>query len=164
MNTMEITKVVGGVAGSLLILLLLKMGAEAYYFSESEGEPAYSLEVADAAPAEDAVVIPFAEVLAAADAGKGARVFNKCAACHAVEQGVVKVGPSLFGVVDRAEGSEEFGYSDSMLALGGTWTVEALNEFLTKPSAYVPGTTMGFAGLSKEKDRANLIAYLSTLN
>ncbi len=163
MNTMEITKVVGGVAGSLLILLLIKMAAGAYYFSEEEGEAAYTLEVADTAPAEDAVVIPFAEVLAAADADKGARIFNKCAACHAVEQGVVKVGPSLFGIVDRAEGSEDFGYSNPMAELGGIWTVENLNEFLIKPSSYVPGTSMSFGGLPKEKDRANLIAYLATL-
>jgi len=164
MNTMEITKVVGGLAGALLILLLLKMGAEAYYFpAEHEGEQGYTIQVADAAPAEDAVVVPFAEVLAAADAGTGARVFNKCKACHSVDPGVVKVGPSLFGVVGRAHGAEEFGYTDAIANIPGNWTPEALNEFLTKPSNYAPGTAMSFAGLPKEKDRANLIAYLSTL-
>ena len=164
MNTMEITKVVGGLSGSLLILLLLKMGAEAYYFPESEhGEQGYTIEVAADGPVEEEVVIPFAEVLAAADAGKGAGVYNKCKACHSVEAGVNKVGPSLFGIVGRTQGTEEFGYSDALLALGGTWTPEALSEFLTKPSTYASGTTMGFGGLPKEKDRANLVAYLSTL-
>ncbi len=163
MNTMEITKVVGGLAGSLLILLLLKMGAETYYFGEHEGEQGYTIATADDAPVEEVVAVPFAEVLAAADAGAGGRVFNKCKACHSVDAGVSKVGPSLFGVVDRAQGAEEFGYSDAVAGLGGTWTVENLNEFLIKPSDYAPGTAMSFSGLSKEKDRANLIAFLTTL-
>ncbi|MCF6274109.1 MAG: c-type cytochrome [Rhodobacteraceae bacterium] len=165
MNTMEITKVVGGVAGSLLILMLLKMGASSYYIGgKGEGaEPAYTIAVADSAPAEEVEAVPFSEILAAADAGAGARVYNKCAACHAVDPGVVKVGPSLFGVVDRGIGAEEFGYSSTLAELGGDWTPEALNEFLTKPTTYAPGTSMSFGGLKKEKDRANLIAYLSTL-
>jgi cytochrome c len=164
MNTMEITKVVGGLAGALLVLLLLKMGAEAYYFPHAEHEEqGYTIAVAQEGPVEEVEAVPFAEVLAAADAGAGGRVFNKCKACHSVDAGVNKVGPSLFGVVDRTQGTEEFGYSDSVAGLGGTWTVEALNEFLIKPADYAPGTAMSFAGLSKEKDRANLIAFLATL-
>ncbi len=165
MNTMEITKVVGGLSGSLLILLLLKMAAGAYYFPEGEeGEAAYTIATAEDGPAEEVAAVPFAEVLAAASADSGARVFNKCKACHAIEQGVDKVGPSLFAVVDRPQASEPgFGYSDAISGLGGTWTPEALNEFLTKPADYAPGTAMSFAGLKKEKDRANLIAYLATL-
>ena len=164
MNTMEITKVVGGLAGALLVLLLLKMGAEAYYFPEAEHEEqGYTIATADEGPAEEVEAVPFSEVLAAADAGAGARVFNKCKACHSVEAGEAKVGPSLFGVVDRAQASEEFGYSASLTGLGGTWTTDELNAFLTKPSDYAPGTAMSFSGLSKEKDRANVIAYLSTL-
>jgi len=164
MNTMEITKVVGGVAGALLILLLLKMGAEAYYFPHAEHEEqGYTIATADEGPVEEVEAVPFSEVLAAADAGAGARVFNKCKACHSVELGEAKVGPSLFGVVDRAQGAEEFGYSSAFAGLGGTWTADELNAFLTKPSDYAPGTAMSFAGLPKEKDRANVIAYLSTL-
>ncbi len=164
MNTMEITKVVGGLAGALLILLLLKMGAESYYFpAEAGGEQGYTIATADAAPVEAAAVVPFADVLAAADAGAGARIFNKCKACHSTDAGVVKVGPSLRGVVNRPRGTEDFTYTDAIASLGGTWTPENLNSFLTKPSAYAPGTAMTFAGLPKEKDRANVIAYLSTL-
>ena len=164
MNTMEITKVVGGLAGALLVLLLLKLGAGMYYFPHGgHHEQGYTIAVADEGPAEEVEVVPFAEVLATADAGAGARVFNKCKACHSVDAGVNKVGPSLFGVVDRAQGGEEFGYSDTVAGLGGTWTVDALNEFLTKPSDYAPGTSMSFAGLTKEKDRANIVAYLATL-
>ncbi len=164
MNTMEITKVVGGLSGALLVLLLLKMGAEAYYFPGAEHEEqGYTIAVADEGPVEEVEAVPFSEVLAAADAGAGGRVFNKCKACHSVDAGVAKVGPSLFGVVGRAHGAEEFGYTDAIANIPGTWTPEALNEFLTKPSDYAPGTAMSFAGLPKEKDRANLIAFLSTL-
>ncbi len=164
MNTMEITKVVGGLAGALLVLLLLKMGAEAYYFpAEHEAEQGYTIATASDGPAEEVEAVPFSEVLAAADATKGGRVFNKCKACHSIEPGENKVGPSLFGVVDRAQGAEEFGYSDVVAGLGGTWTTDELNAFLTKPSDYAPGTAMSFGGLPKENDRANLIAYLATL-
>lgn len=165
MNTMEITKVVGGLAGSLLILLLLKFGAETYYFpTHQESEAAYMIEVADSGPAEDVVVIPFADVVAAANAGSGERVFNKCKACHSIEAGENKVGPSLFGVIDRTQGAEDgFGYSGAFAGLSDTWTLENLNEFLIKPSDYVPGTAMSFGGLPKEKDRANLVAYLTTI-
>jgi len=168
MNTMEITKVVAGVCGSLLILLLLKMAAGSYYIGGhgggEHGEAAYTIATEDGGHAEEEVeVVPFSEVLATADAGTGARVFNKCKACHAAEAGVNKVGPSLFGIVDRAQGSEEFGYSGTMAGLGGTWTTDELNEFLIKPSDYAPGTSMSFSGLGKEKDRANVIAYLTTL-
>jgi len=164
MNTMEITKVVGGLAGALLVLLLLKMGAGMYYFPHGgHHEQGYTIATEEAAPEVEVEAVPFAEVLATADAGAGARVFNKCKACHSVDAGVNKVGPSLFGVVDRAQGGEEFGYSDTVAGLGGTWTVEALNEFLTKPSDFAPGTSMSFAGLPKEKDRANIVAYLSSL-
>ncbi len=165
MNTMEITKVVGGLAGALLVLLLLKMGAEAYYFpAEAEGEQAYTIATADEGAVEETAAVPFAELLAAADAGKGGRTFNKCKGCHSTDPGVVKVGPSLHGVVGRPQGAEEgFTYSAAVAGLGGTWTPEELNAFLTKPSDYAPGTAMSFAGLPKEKDRANVIAYLSSL-
>lgn len=164
MNTMEITKVVGGLAGALLVLLLLKMGAEAYYFPHKEHEEqGYTIATADDGPAEEVAAVPFADVLAAADAGAGSRIFNKCKACHSTEPGVVKVGPSLHGVVGRAHGAEDFAYSEAVGGLQGNWTPEELNHFLTKPSDYAPGTLMGFAGLPKEKDRANVIAYLETL-
>ena len=96
---------------------------------------------------------------------KGAKVFKKCQACHKVEPGVNATGPSLYGVVGRQVASEAgFGYSDAMKAHGGDWTPEALNEFLHKPSAAAPGTAMSFAGLPKIGDRADVIAYLDSLD
>ncbi|MGB3243359.1 MAG: cytochrome c family protein [Sulfitobacter sp.] len=111
-------------------------------------------------------VIALADGHAAGDAEKGEKVFRKCKACHAVGEGAEsKVGPVLNGVVGRQMATVEgFDYSKALAEkgeAGDVWTVEALTEFLEKPRGYVKGTKMSFAGLRKEDDRANLIAYLA---
>lgn len=105
--------------------------------------------------------------MADGDAAKGEKVFRKCKACHAVgEDAKNKVGPILNGVVDRTiAAGADFKYSDVLIQLGAdgkTWTSEELDAFLTKPRDYAKGTKMSFAGLRKEKDRMNVIAYLAT--
>lgn len=103
------------------------------------------------------------------DAAKGEKVFKKCQACHAVGEGAEnKVGPVLNGVIGRTAGTlPGFTYSDAMIAAGQSgvaWTNEELNIYLTNPKELVPGTKMSFAGLKKEEDRADVIAYLATFN
>ncbi|MCL4109749.1 UNVERIFIED_CONTAM: hypothetical protein GTU68_018476 [Idotea baltica] len=106
----------------------------------------------------------FATLLASADAGSGERVFNKCKACHKLEDGANGTGPHLYSVVNRATGAVDgFGYSGALVAVTDAWTPEALDGFLENPKSYAPGTKMAFAGLKKAEDRANLIAYLSTI-
>mgnify|MGYP003668707941 CR=1 FL=1 len=169
MDTMRVTKIVGGVCGSLLVLLLVKWGGDIIFVGaegEDHPEQAYSIAVPDSsAPVEAVVEVPFAEIYASADAALGERVFAKCATCHKVDPGNNAVGPTLFGIVGRAPGSEPgfSNYSDAMLAVTEPWTPEHLNTFLTRPSDAVPGTAMRFSGLPKPEDRANLIAYLATL-
>ena len=166
MDTMTLTKAAAGLCGALLVLLLGKWAAEGLYHMDSQGEAAYVIEVASAdAAAEEAEEVSFDEMMMAADAGKGAKVFKKCSACHKVEEGVNSTGPSLYGVVDREIGTMDgFGYSGTLAGMAGTaWTAEELDAFLTKPSAYAPGTSMSFSGLKKQKDRVNLIAYLQGL-
>jgi len=107
--------------------------------------------------------VDFATILAAADAEKGAKVFSKCKACHKLD-GSNGTGPYLDGVMGRDIGSiDGFGYSAILTELEGNWTPEAMNAFLLDVKGYAPGTKMSFAGLKKETDRANLIAYLSGL-
>jgi len=102
----------------------------------------------------------------AGDAAEGEFVFgDSCEICHSAEQGGPhKIGPNLFGVVDRAAGTAEgYTYSPAMAGSGLTWTTENLATYLAGPAAMVPGTKMGFPGFNNEEDEANLIAYLETL-
>jgi cytochrome c len=106
-------------------------------------------------------------VLAEGDADKGAKVFKKCKACHAVGADAKnKVGPVLNGIIGKDAGTNpDFKYSKGMIAAaegGLVWSEENLASFLTKPKAFVKGTKMGFAGLKKESDIENILAYLAT--
>ena len=168
-DTMTMTKITGAVCGAFLIFLLGSWGAEAIYGPRhpkhgEEHAQAYTIEVVGAEPAEEAAPeVDFETLLASADAGAGEKVFGKCASCHKLD-GADGTGPHLNGVVDRPKASVAgFGYSDAILAVADqAWSAENLNGFLTSPKDYMPGTAMGFAGLSKAEDRANVIAYLAT--
>lgn len=103
------------------------------------------------------------------DAEKGEKVFRKCKACHQVgPEAKNRVGPTLNGVVGRAAGAvDDFKYSDALMAKaeeGLEWSPEELDAFLAEPRDYIPKTKMSFAGLRKEDDRADVIAYLSTFS
>ena len=116
-------------------------------------------------PAALTAIFLFASpALAAGDAAKGEKVYAKCKACHDVEKGVNKVGPTMKGLVGRAAASvADYKYSAAMLAKGAeglVWTEEALTEYLPDPKAYVPKTKMAFAGLKKPDEVADIIAYL----
>lgn len=98
------------------------------------------------------------------DAAAGQVVFHKCMACHSAKQGENKVGPSLYGVVGRPSHSiASYNYSTAMAAYNVTWDPSTLDHYLTNPRGVVPGTKMIFVGLKSDQDRANVIAYLSTL-
>lgn len=98
------------------------------------------------------------------DANAGATVFKKCATCHVVDKDQSKVGPSLQGVIGRAAGTHpDFNYSPAMTEAGKgglVWDEATLREYLQNPKAKVKGTKMAFAGLKKDEDISNLIAYL----
>lgn len=104
--------------------------------------------------------------LADGDVAKGEQVFKKCMACHAINDKANKVGPHLVGIVGRPVASiEDYKYSDDMKAYGATgavWDEAALHAYLEKPKAVVAKTKMAFAGLNKEDERENLIAFLKT--
>ena len=99
--------------------------------------------------------------LAEGDAAKGEKVFKKCKVCHTFDPGKKKIGPHLKGIVGRKAGAVEgYKYSKAMAESDITWDEASLDEFLTKPKAFVKKTKMSFAGLKKEDQRADLIAYL----
>ena len=105
-----------------------------------------------------------APALAEGDAVAGEKVFKKCMTCHSLEEGKNKVGPSLHNIMGRAAGTVEgYKYSKANAKAaedGLVWTEEVMSEYLVNPRKYMPGTKMAFAGLKKEADIANLIAYL----
>ena len=100
----------------------------------------------------------------AADVENGAKVFKaQCTACHTNIEHKKLVGPSLFGVVGRKAGTEDFTYSDVNKNSGLTWDEETLDKYLAAPQAMLKGTRMTYAGLKDDAKRADLIAYLATL-
>ena len=100
----------------------------------------------------------------AADVEAGAKVFKaQCTACHTNVEHKKLIGPSLFGVVGRKAGSEDFAYSDVNKNSGLTWDEATLDKYLVAPAKMLPGTKMTYAGLKDDTKRADLIAYLATL-
>jgi cytochrome c len=97
------------------------------------------------------------------DAKKGAKLFKaKCAQCHTCEKGGNnKQGPGLYGVFGRQSGTVDgFPYSEANKESGIVWSHKHMFEYLINPKKYIPGTKMVFAGLKKDKERADLIAYM----
>jgi cytochrome c len=130
----------------------------------------YSIEVIADATAAGGAAAPatagdLSALYATADAAAGGALFGKkCATCHTADKGGAdKVGPHLWGVYNRGVGSVAgFNYSTAMKAKGGKWDAAALNSFLWSPQKTLKGTIMSFAGITKDQDRANLIAYLAS--
>ncbi len=102
-----------------------------------------------------------ASAQAAGDPAKGKTVYARCAACHDLNTGATRLGPSMKGIVGRKAGSVAgFAYSPAMKAKAVTWNAQALDAYLAAPAKYIPGNRMPFAGLPNAQDRADLIAYL----
>jgi cytochrome c len=164
MDSYRINKILGLVLGSALFLQTIHI-VDAMFIPGKVVKPS-SEPVAVKEEQPSAGGASFETLLASASVERGAQIAKQCQACHNVEEGKgAKVGPDLYGVVDRPVASEPgFNYSAALKAKGGKWTFAALNKWLTDPRADVRGTTMTFAGLSREKQRADVIAYLDTLS
>lgn len=115
---------------------------------------------ADGAEAEQ----PIAVYLASADLAKGEQSFKKCAACHnAASGGANALGPNLYAIMGAPiAGKPGFAYSEALKGKGGTWTWDAMSEWLKSPKGFAPGTKMTFAGLGDPQERANLMAWLNS--
>jgi cytochrome c len=173
MDSFELNKIIGAILGTLLFVMGVGFLAEAIYEPEHGSGPGYNLP----APSEEtggpgdnggpAKVADIGTLLASADPKAGEAGAKKCASCHDfTDGGPNKVGPNLYDVVDRAIASHPgFGYSDALKAKSSDkWTYENLNQWLISPKGWAPGTKMTYAGDKDDQDRANIIAYLSTLS
>jgi cytochrome c len=111
---------------------------------------------------------PIAERLTSADPALGMANTKKlgCVACHSFNEGGKNgIGPNLYGVVNSKIGEKDgYAFSAALKAKPGPWTFAQLDEWLTKPAAYAPGTKMSFVGIANPKDRADVIDYLRTLS
>ena len=111
------------------------------------------------------VVYDLGALLAGADASKGERSFKgKCVTCHTIEQGGSNgTGPNLFNMVNAVKGARDgFSYSGALDGTDGDWSYENLDTWLHSPSKYARGTNMAFAGLNRDDERANVLAYLTS--
>jgi cytochrome c len=176
MDSFELNKLIGALLGVVFVVFSINLVADAMFAAPNPERPGFIIEApegeegAEAGGEEAPAAVPIATLLASADATTGEAVFKKCATCHTGENGGAnKTGPNLWNIVNRPIASHEgFSYSAPMkeFSQGGktVWDYEHLNHFLAAPKAYIKGTAMGFAGVKKDDERANLIAYLRTLS
>lgn len=161
--------VAGCVLASALFAMVVGKVSNAVVHPHKLDKPAIA--VADEAPAAVAAapaaeLAPIGPKLASANVDAGKAIFQKqCFTCHTVDKGGAnKVGPNLWDIVGRKKASHPgFSYSSAMTAKGGDWSYEDINHLIFKPLTYVKGTKMAFAGLPKEQERADVIAYLRTM-
>ncbi|MCR9256575.1 MAG: cytochrome c family protein [Alphaproteobacteria bacterium] len=162
------------IAAAIILAGLVGMGSglisRVAIHSNVPETPAYAIEVPEsgatqvAAAEEPAGPEPISALLASADVAAGEKAFRACASCHSWEEGGAhKVGPNLWDIVGHEKSAMDgFTRYSGALAADDAWTYENLNAFLYDPKAYAPGTTMGYRGMKKTSDRANLIAWLRT--
>jgi cytochrome c len=171
MDSFELNKIMGAVLATCLGILTLNIAAGAIFTPGKLEKPGYAIAVPDqpaggTETAKPEPAEPIAVRLASSDPAKGQAAAKQCAACHTFEKGGPnRVGPNLYGIVDRAKAAVAgFNYSAAMKEKGGAWTYENLDAFIASPKAYVPGTSMSYAGLARGGQRADLINYLHTLS
>lgn len=168
---LQVNKIFGAVLATGLVIMGVKLGAEAIYHREAPEKAGYAIEVADtggeggAAAAADTPP-DWGTVIPTADIAAGEKTFQtKCTSCHNnANGGPNAIGPNLWGVVGRPVASHPgMDYSDAMKAHAKevpNWSWDAIYAFLGAPGKVVKGTKMTFVGVKKPEDRINLIAYL----
>ena len=169
MNSFELNKIIAAILMVALLVIGLNKIADRVFHVERPKKPGYKVEIETKLTSISSETtntikkIDIVAIMANGDVNSGKKIFRKCAACHSVvKNGGNKIGPALYNVVGRTVGGlSDYKYSKALATYGKKWTFEELNGVLTKPSTYLKGTKMSYAGLRKETDRASVIKYLN---
>ena len=168
MDSLKFNKIAAALLSSILLIMMFGKIGNFLVNPNTDVSNAYPIEVPEtnttvAKEEKEVIIEPITALLATANLESGLKIAKKCVACHGFDAGGPnKVGPNLYDIVNKDQGKADYAYSKVLAALNGKWTYEELNKFLYKPKLYSKGTKMNYAGLSKTKDRANLIAWLRT--
>jgi len=163
-------KIIVSIVFAVILVLGINKIADVIFYVEKPEKSAYQVAMTTTAStttaeksSEDVNTGSIMALFASTSAADGAKVFKKCAACHSIAQGGGnKIGPALWGVLNRKAGSiPDYKYSKAMASHGKAWTLDEMNSFLIKPKDWIKGTKMTFAGLKNAKDRAAVILYMN---
>ena len=165
MNSFEINKIITAVLVTILVVFGIGKVSDVIFDKNDENIVAYKVDAPEgsAVQASTESSIDITALLALGDIAHGEKVYKKCKACHSIKQGGGnKIGPALWNVIFRPVGSiTDYKYSKALSSYGKEWNWEEMNGFLIKPSKWIKGNKMGFAGLKSEMDRASVILYLN---
>ena len=166
MDSFEINKIVAAVIVVFLVVFGIGKISDMVFHVEKPNTSAYKVEFAEVdktKTSSSVQTVDIATLLALGSVEHGQKVFKKCSACHSIKKGGRNnIGPALYNVLGRNMGAlEDYKYSKALIAFGKDWTFDEMNNFLIKPTTYIKGTKMAFAGLKKEKDRASVILFMN---
>tara|TARA_B100000945_G_C20058507_1_gene446897 strand:+ start:95 stop:622 length:528 start_codon:yes stop_codon:yes gene_type:complete len=165
MNFFEFQKIISAILITILVVFGIGKISDFFFDKDPSEVVAYKVDPPEGLGEKDndKSDLDLKAMFALADLAHGEKVFKKCAACHSIKEGGGnKIGPKLWNVMFRSVGAvEDYKYSKSLLSYKKEWTWEEMNGFLIKPSSWIKGNKMGFAGLKDEKDRASVIMYLN---
>ena len=169
MDSFELNKIIAAILMVALLVIGIGKLSDVIFHVEKPEKPGYLVEIdqteTTSISKETSVEekIDIAALMAMGDVVIGEKIFKKCAACHSINKGGKNnIGPALYNVVGRKVGGvADYKYSKALATYDKEWTFEELNGFLIKPSKWIKGTKMAYAGLRKEKDRASVIKYLN---
>ena len=167
-----LNKVAGAILSAGLLAMMVGFISGKIYHPKPLEKAAFAIGGDGAAPAATQAAAapagpqPIGPMLANASVDNGLKVAKKCVSCHTFEKGGKnKIGPNLWDVVGKEKAATDgFRYSSKLRGMEGSWGFEELSQFLYSPRGYARGTSMSFAGIKKDADRANLIAYLRSLS